>query len=128
MDGDGYRKKILVVEDEVDVLDVVKTRLEAHGYDVLEAFDGKAGLDVARTKKPDLIILDLMLPKMDGYEVCRMLKKDEAYKDIPIVMLTAKTQDKDVRMAATSGADAYITKPFEAYILLDTVDKLLQGE
>jgi len=125
---DGYNKKILIIEDETDIVDVVKIRLQAHEYEVLEAFDGKAGLDMARTKKPDLIILDIMLPKMDGYEVCRLLKEDKDYKDIPIVMLTAKTQDQDVRMAATSGADAYITKPFEAYILLDTVDKLLQGE
>jgi len=119
------RKRILVVDDENDILVVLKFRLEANNYEVLTASDGQEGLNKARTEKPDLIILDLMLPKLDGYKVCRMLKFDEIYKSIPIIIFTAKVQQKDEELGKEMGADAYVTKPFEAEILLGKIKELL---
>lgn len=89
------KKRILLIEDEKDMAYAVTLQLEAKGYEVIAAFDGRDGLDKARTKKPDLIILDLMLPKIDGYKVCRMLKFDNKYKNIPIILFTARAQDSD---------------------------------
>ena len=100
-------------------------RLEANSYDVITAYDGQEGLDKARKEKPDLIILDLMLPKMDGYKVCRMLKFDEKYKSIPIVMFSARAQEEDEKMGMEVGADDYVTKPFDPKVLLDKIQKLL---
>ncbi|MDD5270765.1 MAG: response regulator [Candidatus Omnitrophica bacterium] len=119
------KKKILLVDDEEDVLKTVGFRLQASGYDVVTASDGKEGLEKARSEKPDLVILDLMLPKMDGYKVCAFLKKDTRYKDIPIIMFTAKAGDIDKKLGLEVGADAYIMKPFEPPILVETVEKLL---
>lgn len=120
-------KKILVVDDESQLVDMVKMRLEANNYLVLTAYDGQEGLEKARKEKPDLIILDLMLPKMDGYKVCRMLKFDEKYKNIPIIMFTARAQESDKKMGEEVGADAYITKPFEPQALLDKIKELLKS-
>jgi len=119
-------KKLLLVDDEPALVEMVKMRLEAYGYEVVVAFDGQEALEKARTVKPDLIILDLMLPKIDGYKVCRMLKFDEKYQNIPIVMFTARIQDSDKKLAKDVGADDYITKPFEAEVLLSTIKKLLK--
>jgi two-component system alkaline phosphatase synthesis response regulator PhoP len=119
------KKRILIVDDEEDILIVLKFRLEANNYEVLTASDGQEGLNKARTEKPDLIILDLMLPKLDGYKVCRMLKFDENYKAIPIVMFTARAQKKDEELGKEMGADAYVTKPFEPEILLEKIQQLL---
>src|SRR3990167_768650 len=107
------KKRILIVDDEEDILSVVKFRLEANNYEVLLAADGQEGLNKARTEKPDLIILDIMLPKLDGYKVCRMLKFDDRYKHIPIILFSARTQDSDLETGKQQGADAYITKPFQ---------------
>ena len=120
------KKKILLVDDERDLVETVTFRLEASGYEVLPAYDGREGLDKARKEKPDLIILDLMLPRMDGYKVCRMLKFDEKYKKIPIIMFTARAQQSDIEMGKEVGADAYITKPFEPQALLDKIEELLK--
>ena len=116
---------ILIVDDEKDLVSMVKLRLEALGYDTIEAYDGQEALTKARNEKPDLIILDLMLPKMDGYKVCRMLKFDSRYKSIPIILFTARAQDSDKDLGKEVGADAYITKPFEAEVLLSKVKELL---
>src|SRR4030065_169467 len=97
-------KKILVVDDEVDLVETVRFPLEIEGFDILVSYNGEDGLNQARKEKPDLIILDLMLPKLDGYKVCRLLKFDERYKDIPILMLTAKTQEKDKLLGKETGA------------------------
>ncbi len=121
------KKLILLVEDEKDMSYAVTLQLEAKGYKVITAYDGQEGLEKARTKKPDLIILDLMLPKMDGYKVCRMLKFDREYKDIPIIMFTARAQDSDRKMGEEVGADAYMAKPFEPKVLLDKIQKLVKG-
>lgn len=118
-------KRILVVEDEEDVLRVVTLRLESSGYEVIPAVDGLDGLDKAKRSKPDLIILDVMLPKMDGYKVCKMLKFSEDYKDIPIVILTAR-MESNKKLAEELRYDAYITKPFDFAALLQTIKQLLK--
>ena len=118
-------KKILVVDDEVDLVETVRFPLEMEGFDVLVSYNGEDALNQARKEKPDLIILDLMLPKLDGYKVCRLLKFDERYKHIPILMLTAKIQEKDKTLGMETGADEYITKPFEMDYLMEKVKAYL---
>jgi len=120
------KKKILVVDDEFDLVEMLSIRLEANDFTVIKAFDGQAGLDMARTEKPVLIILDLMLPKLDGYKVCRMLKFDEKYKSIPVIIFTAKAQDTDKELGKEVRADAYLTKPFEPEILLAKIKELIK--
>jgi len=119
------KKKILLVDDEKDLVYAVKLQLEAKHYEVIVASDGQEALDKARREKPDLIILDVMLPKIDGYKVCRMLKFDEKYKKIPLIMFTARVQDTDEKLGYSVGADAYLTKPFDSRVLLDQIVKLL---
>lgn len=119
------KRKLLLVDDEPDIVSMVKVRLEANGYDVVTASDGKEAIDKAHKEKPDLIILDLMLPKIDGFKVCAMLKRDQRYMKIPIVMFTARAQETDEKLGKQLGADAYIMKPFEAKTLLDTIKGLL---
>ena len=110
---EASRKSILVIEDEKDVVDLLALNLrKAHGFSVSTANDGAAGLSKARTEKPDLIILDLMLPKMSGLEVCKILKGDPGTKHIPILMLTAKAEEIDRVVGLEFGADDYVTKPF----------------
>jgi len=127
MMSDG-KQKILIVEDEADMVNALKIRLEATGYEVVVASNGQEGLSKARREKPDLIILDVMLPKMDGLTVCRMLKFDEKFQKTPIMMLTAKSQKKDVQQGKEMGADAYMTKPFKSEELLETIEGLLKGK
>jgi two-component system alkaline phosphatase synthesis response regulator PhoP len=118
-------KKILVVDDEVDLVETIRLPLEMEGYTVLVSFNGEDALNQARKENPHLIILDIMLPKLDGYKVCRLLKFDERYKHIPILMLTAKTQEKDKILGAETGADEYITKPFDIDELIEKVKSYL---
>lgn len=125
--SDNTAKKILVVDDERDLIETVTFRLQAFGYEVISAYDGQEGLDKARKEKPDLIILDLMLPKMDGYKTCRLLKSDGRYNKIPIILFTARAQESDKKMGVEVGADAYITKPFEPQVLLEKIEELLKG-
>ncbi len=120
------KKKILLVEDEKVLIETVTLRLEAFGYEVISAYDGFEGLEKAKKEKPDLIILDLMLPKMDGYKVCGLLKADTRYNKIPIIMFTARAQESDKKMGQDVGADAYITKPFEPQLLLEKIRELLK--
>jgi len=120
------KKRILIVDDEEDILNVLKFRLEANNYEVLSASDGQEGLNKARSEKPDLVILDLMLPKLDGYKVCRMLKFDEAYKNMPVIIFTARAQKQDEELGMQMGADAYIAKPFEPEALLGKIKELLK--
>lgn len=118
-------KKILVVDDETELLKALSIRLKTSGYEVITASDGQEGLEKAKSLNPDLIVLDVLMPKMDGYEACRMLKFDEKYKSIPIIMLTAKAQDIDKVMGKKVGADDYITKPFETQDLIDKIKRRL---
>lgn len=119
-------KRILLVDDEKDLVEIMKFRLEANNYTVICAFDGQEALEKAKNENPDLIILDLMLPKIDGYKVCRMLKFDEKYKKIPIIMFTARAQESDRKLGEEVGADAYITKPFDLQVLLDKIKELIK--
>jgi len=118
-------KKILIVDDEVDLVKTIKFSMEAEGYMVLASYNGEDALNQARKENPDLIVLDIMLPKLDGYKVCRLLKFDEQYKNIPILMLTAKTQEKDKSLGKETGADEYITKPFDMEELMKKVKSYL---
>ena len=119
-------KKILVCDDEPQLVDLLKVRLEANNYNVITAIDGFEAIEKARNNNPDLIILDLMLPKLNGYKVCRMLKFDDKYKHIPIIMFTARASQEDKKTGRETGADAYITKPFEPKLLLDKIKELIK--
>jgi DNA-binding response OmpR family regulator len=101
-------------------------RLEANGYEVICASDGIEGLEKARRDNPDLIILDLMLPKMDGYSVCRLLKFDAKYKKIPIMLFSSRAQQSDLTLGEEVGADDYLIKPFDAHIFLTRIEALLK--
>ena len=118
-------KRILVVEDNPRILLVIQRRLESAGYSVITAQEGPRGLEMAKSERPDLILLDLTLPKLDGFEVCRLLKRDPAYSQIPIIMLTARTEANDVGSGLRCGADHYMTKPFDHAVLLGQMANLL---
>ena len=118
-------KKILVVDDEPDVQSLLSLMLKAQGYEVITAADGQEGLEKARGVAPDLILLDVMLPKLDGYKVARMLKFDEKYRHIPIIMLTAKIQEKDKQTGLEMGVNEYVTKPFDTTLLVEKVKEVL---
>jgi len=119
------KKKILVVDDSQDMRVILSMRLRINGYEVIMAQDGQEGLDMAKKDAPDLIILDLMLPKIDGYEVCRMLKFDDKYKNIPVIILSALDQQEDREKAVGSGADSYFIKPFDLELLLNKIQSLI---
>jgi len=119
-------KKILITEDSPTILAIAKDTLESAGYAVICAVDGQEALDKMHKEQPDLIILDLMLPKVDGYKVCRMLKFDAKYKNIPIIIFTARAQEADVKLGQEVGADAYITKPFDPEKLLAKIKELIK--
>lgn len=118
-------EKILVVDDDPFIVNLIVYNLEQEGYNVIQATNGLEALEKARREKPDLIVLDIMLPKMDGYKVSRILKFDKNYKDIPVLMLTAKAQDVDRQTGMETGADVYMTKPFEPEALVKKVKALL---
>jgi two-component system alkaline phosphatase synthesis response regulator PhoP len=115
--------RVLIIEDEKDIVRLLKYNLEKEGYTALAAHDGQAGLDLARKEKPDLIILDLMLPKMDGMQVCRTLRQES---QVPIIMLTAKKEEIDRILGLELGADDYVTKPFSVRELLARVKTILR--
>ncbi len=118
-------KKILVVDDEEITTELAKRFLEKHGFQVICAYDGEAAFDIAIENKPDLILLDVMLPKIDGFEVCRRLKARDEFKTIPIIMFTAKGLTKDIKEGKEAGADEYIVKPFSGKALVATIRKHL---
>jgi DNA-binding response OmpR family regulator len=106
-------KIVMVVEDEPDIVNILKIRLENSGFDVLTAGDGKEALRIIKESLPVLVLLDLLMPEMNGMELCRALKSDDCLKGIPVIVLTAKCGDKDREEALEAGAEAYFTKPFE---------------
>jgi two-component system alkaline phosphatase synthesis response regulator PhoP len=118
-------KRILVIEDEPHVQAVIRKRLETKGYEVVTAIDGREGLRQCRSARPDLIILDLILPGMDGFQLCALLKRDDTLRETPILMLTARTQERDIERGIALGADAYMTKPFKPAALLKRIAELL---
>ncbi len=121
------KTRILLVDDEPDLVQMVSVRLKAAGYEISTAYDGQEALEKVKESRPDLMILDLMLPKLDGYKVCRLLKFDERTRGIPILIFTARAQVEDVTLATECGADAYLTKPFEAKVLLGKLQELLSA-
>lgn len=121
------KPKLLLVDDEPSIVKMVGKRLEVEGFEVEVAMDGQDGLTKAQNGKPDLIILDLMLPKLNGYEVCTMLKQDSRHKHIPVIIFTAKTQEKDEKMALECGAEAFVRKPFRAQELVEKIKGLLES-
>ena len=121
-------KKILIVDDEQDIVESLKFVLESSDYSCYTAFNGEDGLKLAKELIPDLIILDVMMPKINGYKISRLLKYDSKYKNIPILMITARSQEEDKLIGEETGADEYITKPFDLYNVLKTVDKYLKAE
>jgi two-component system alkaline phosphatase synthesis response regulator PhoP len=120
------REKILVIEDDEDVLELIRYNLNREGYQVLSAETGETGLASASSDNPDLILLDLMLPEIDGFEVCRFLKRDHSTESIPIIMITAKGEESDVVTGLELGADDYITKPFSPRVLIARIRAVLR--
>ena len=119
-------KNILVVEDDLDIRELISFNLQNEGHQVLEAKDGEAGIDKAREKLPDLILLDLMLPGIQGLDVCRVIKSDQETKETPIIMVTALGQEEDIVKGLETGADDYITKPFSIKVLIARVNAVLK--
>lgn len=118
-------KKILIVDDEADIIEILRFVLEANGFECVTAMDGEEGLKLAREISPDLIILDVMMPKINGYKISRLLKYDNKYKDIPILMITARSQEEDKVIGEETGANEYITKPFKVDYVVEKVKSYL---
>lgn len=117
-------KKILAVDDEKHIVRLVQVNLERAGYQVVTAFDGVDALKKVNDEHPDLIVLDVMMPQMDGFEVLKHLKANPETRDVPVIMLTAKAQDADVFRGWQSGVDCYLTKPFNPLELLSFVKRI----
>lgn len=120
------KKNILIIEDEEDIIELVKYNLEKEGFKVNSVENGEDGIRIAKSLKPDLVILDLMLPKIDGLEVAKRMKKNDILSHIPIIMLTAKDGEADIIVGLEVGADDYITKPFSPKILISRVKAVLR--
>ncbi len=119
-------KKILIIDDDYAIRELLALTLES-GYEILKLENGKMALDFIKEQKPDLIILDIMMPGIDGFEVCRQIKEDELTRKIPVIILTAKHQVEDLKAAIKADVDEFITKPFEPDMLLKRVAENLQG-
>lgn len=118
--------KILIADDSPTILTMINEIIISAGYDTLTAIDGQEALDKARKEKPDLIVLDLMLPKIDGYKVCAMLKFDKNFSKIPIIILTARAGENDKEMGKEVRADFYITKPVDPGVLVNKIKELIK--
>ncbi|MBI2870441.1 MAG: response regulator [Candidatus Omnitrophica bacterium] len=118
-------KKILVVEDEPHIRMSMEARLKANGYVVVTAENGQEGCEKAKTEKPDLILMDVMMPGLDGYQALAKLKEGDKTKTIPVIMLTARAQPEDVEKAGTGGATDYVVKPFTPATLLEKIKKAI---
>ncbi|MGI8792671.1 MAG: response regulator transcription factor [Acidimicrobiales bacterium] len=119
--------KVLLVDDDPVILKLLQVNFEMEGYTVVTANDGVEGLEQARAERPDVILLDIMMPRKDGLEVTRELKGDDDTKHMPIILLSAKAQATDVELGKAAGANDYITKPFDPLELLDRVREMLDG-
>lgn len=117
--------KILIVDDDVDIIDTISFMLEKHGFDVITAFSGNDGLAKAKYETPDIIILDLMMPQMDGFEVGRELRGNEITKKIPLIILTARHDNEAHYKTYKFAADDFMVKPFKLPILLEKINKLI---
>ncbi len=121
-------KKILAVDDERHILRLVQINLEKAGYDVVTGSNGREAVEKVRSEHPDLVVMDVMMPEMDGFEALKQLKEDPATAEIPVIMLTAKAQDADVFHGWQSGADLYLTKPFNPMELLTFVKRIFDSK
>jgi DNA-binding response OmpR family regulator len=126
MSSSNGRRTILVVDDEADIRLVLEARLAAAGFRVQTAVNGREALGRIRLDPPDLVVLDLMLPGIDGFGICGILKRDQRFSSIPVVMLTARSESKDRKLSAKLGADLYLTKPFKPAELVEHVRDLLE--
>ncbi|MBJ6727726.1 response regulator transcription factor [Geomesophilobacter sediminis] len=122
------KNRILLVEDEESLLKLETILFTTRGYRVTGVSDGASALDLIRKSPPDLVILDVMLPGMDGFDICRAIKDDPASAGIPVVILSAKKSGPDLERGRTAGADAYLTKPFKAVKVLQVIEGLIGGE
>ena len=120
------KAKILVVDDEKDIVELIQYNLEREGFNVVPTYDGEKALEILDKESPHLILLDLMLPGMDGLEVCRLIKEDPKSKHIPIIFLTAKGEESDVIVGLQLGADDYVTKPFSPKVLVARIKAVLR--
>ncbi len=116
---------VLIVEDSRSVSELIRIELSKRGFECVVESDGLAGFRRAKKVKPDIIILDVMLPSMNGFKICRLLKFDRKYRDIPVIMLTTRSEEDDRQIGKSTGADGYMTKPFEMDELKDEIDRLL---
>jgi DNA-binding response OmpR family regulator len=119
------QKRILICDDDPAILRVLQVNLEVEGYEALLAHHGEEALEVAQREKPDLIILDIMMPRLDGYQTCERLKASDDTKQIPVVFLSAKAQASDIEKGKGYGVDDYLTKPFDPDTLISTIERLL---
>ena len=119
-------KKVLVVDDANDIIELIGYRLKTNGYDVIAANSGEIAMTKIKKEKPDLVIMDIMMPPPNGFQVCRQIKDDPQYRHIPIVLLTAKSTESDQFWGMEAGADAYLTKPYNPDELLSKVQELLE--
>jgi CheY-like chemotaxis protein len=118
-------KRILVCDDDPVILRLLQVNLELENYEVLLAHHGARAVEIATKEHPDLVVLDIMMPRMDGYEACKKLKADETTKDIPVIFLSAKAQPSDIERGKEYGVAAYLTKPFDPAELLEVVGQLV---
>lgn len=121
-------KKILIIDDDPFVVKVIASRLEANNYKVVTSSDGKDGLDKVYKEKPDLVIVDFILPRVNGYEICSRLKKDAEFSGIPVIIITGNTNERDRRLTEEAGAAAFLIKPFDREVLLSKIKELLGEE
>jgi CheY-like chemotaxis protein len=119
------RKRVLICDDDPVILRLVQVNLELEGYEVISARHGGEAVELGFRERPDLIILDIMMPRMDGYEACRRLKNDPSTSHIPVVFLSAKAQQTDIEKGKSYGVDEYMTKPFDPSDLVDVVKRLV---
>jgi two-component system alkaline phosphatase synthesis response regulator PhoP len=121
------KPKILVVDDERYILHILDFSLGAEGYEVITAGDGEQAVERTKADRPDLVVMDIMMPRMDGFEACRIIKSDPETRDIPVIMLTAKGREVDRKRGMDAGADEYLTKPFSPAKLIERVEGVLNS-
>lgn len=126
MGGEGKKAKITIIDDEKDLVDTIRQFLEMRDYEVSVAYDGRIGIDVVKKERPDLIVLDIKMPGMDGRDVLSLLKRDGATKKIPVLMLTAKAEQSDRDCAMELGAYEYLAKPYDSSLLLHHIENILK--
>jgi DNA-binding response OmpR family regulator len=121
-------KRVLVCDDDPVILRLLQVNLELEGYDVITGRNGEEAVSLAADKSPDLVILDIMMPRLDGYQACEQIKNNESTRDIPVIFLSAKAQQSDIDKGKEFGVAAYLTKPFDPNELLAIVDRLLRQQ